>query len=137
MLVITQCMHDIEYICKNPEEFGKAMRSRGIKNFIVEEILEIDHDKRSLTTKLQDLNRKRNEVIKLVDLIINREVCENLDSSKPQGQHIFYVRTVVLAGRLSAINGVEPKVLSLNAIPKRVVESKLERKEGNESYPVF
>lgn len=84
MLVIAQCMHDIEYIRKNSEEFGKAMRSRGIKNFTVEEILEIDHEKRSLTTKLQDLNRKRNEITEEIKkLKMSKSPCENeVEASK-------------------------------------------------------
>ncbi|NSX83599.1 serine--tRNA ligase [Wolbachia endosymbiont of Atemnus politus] len=38
------------------------MKSKGIKEFAVEEVLRIDHEKRSLTTKLQDLNRQRNDI---------------------------------------------------------------------------
>ncbi|MDG7052472.1 MAG: serine--tRNA ligase, partial [Wolbachia endosymbiont of Alcedoecus sp.] len=71
-------MHDIEYIRKNPEEFRKVMKSRGIKNFTVEEILEIDHEKRSLTTKLQDLNRKRNQITEEIKkLKMSKSPCEN------------------------------------------------------------
>ncbi len=57
-------MHDIEYIRQNSEEFEKAMESRGMKEFSAEEILKVDHKKRLLTTKLQDLNRQRNEITK-------------------------------------------------------------------------
>ncbi len=38
------------------------MRERGIKEFTVRKVLEIDHEKRLLTTKLQDLNRQLNEI---------------------------------------------------------------------------
>lgn len=62
MLVIVRSMHDIRYIRKNPEEFEKAMKSRGVNKFPVSKILEIDYKKRLLTTKLQDLNRKLNKI---------------------------------------------------------------------------
>jgi seryl-tRNA synthetase len=55
-------MHDIEHIRKDPETFSEVMKNRGIKEFTVQEILEVDHEKRSLTTQLQDLNRQRNEI---------------------------------------------------------------------------
>ncbi|WFW29647.1 MAG: serine--tRNA ligase [Wolbachia endosymbiont of Menacanthus eurysternus] len=77
-------MHDIEYIRKNPEQFKRAMENRGIKNFVVEEILKIDHEKRLLTTKLQDLNKKRNEVTEEIKkLKMSRSFCENeVEASK-------------------------------------------------------
>ncbi|MFP3027823.1 MAG: serine--tRNA ligase, partial [Wolbachia sp.] len=70
-------MHDIEYIRKNPEGFEKAMKSRGIRESTAEEILEIDHEKRSLTTKLQDLNRQRNEITEEIKkLKMSKSPCE-------------------------------------------------------------
>ncbi|MDF0607324.1 serine--tRNA ligase, partial [Wolbachia endosymbiont of Onchocerca gibsoni] len=44
MLVVMQYMHDIRYIRKKPEEFEKIMRERGIKEFTVREVLEIDQE---------------------------------------------------------------------------------------------
>ncbi len=77
MLVIAQYMHDIEYIRKNPEGFEKAMKSRGIREFTAKEVLEIDHEKRSLTTKLQDLNRQRNEITEEIKkLKMSKSPCE-------------------------------------------------------------
>nr|CAH7714968.1 unnamed protein product [Callosobruchus chinensis] len=61
-------MHDIEHIRKNPKGFEKAIKSRGVKEFTAKEILEIDHKKRSLTTKLQALKIKR--------LKMNKSPCE-------------------------------------------------------------
>ncbi|QKX00768.1 serine--tRNA ligase [Wolbachia endosymbiont of Dipetalonema caudispina] len=55
-------MHDIRYIRKKPWEFEKAMKMRGVKEFSIRGILEIDYKKRLLTTKLQDLNRQLNQV---------------------------------------------------------------------------
>lgn len=76
MLVIAQYMHDIEHIRKNPKEFEEAMKSRGMKGFTTEEVLEIDHKKRSLTTKLQALNKQRNEVTgEIKKLKINKSPC--------------------------------------------------------------
>lgn len=77
MLVIAQHMHDIEHIRKSPEGFEKAIKSRGVKEFTTEEILEIDHKKRSLTTKLQALNKQRNEVTEEIKrLKMNKSPCE-------------------------------------------------------------
>ncbi|RDD35050.1 Serine--tRNA ligase [Wolbachia endosymbiont of Cylisticus convexus] len=77
MLVIAQYMHDIEHIRKNPEGFEKAMKSRGMEEFTTEEILGIDHEKRSLTTKLQALNKQRNEVTEEIKkLKMNKSPCE-------------------------------------------------------------
>ncbi len=77
MLVIAQHMHDIEHIRKNPKGFEKAIKSRGVKEFTTEEILEIDHKKRSLTTKLQALNKRRNEVTEEIKrLKMNKSPCE-------------------------------------------------------------
>ncbi|MGX9891649.1 MULTISPECIES: serine--tRNA ligase [unclassified Wolbachia] len=71
-------MHDIEHIRKNPEGFEKAIKSRGVKEFTTEEILEIDHKKRSLTTKLQALNKQRNEITEEIKrLKMNKSSCEN------------------------------------------------------------
>ncbi|OCA07023.1 serine--tRNA ligase [Wolbachia endosymbiont of Trichogramma pretiosum] len=70
-------MHDIEHIRKNPKGFEKAIKSRGVKEFTTEEILEIDHKKRLLTTKLQALNKQRNEVTEEIKkLKMNKIPCE-------------------------------------------------------------
>ncbi|RXG56361.1 Lysyl-tRNA synthetase [Armadillidium vulgare] len=70
-------MHDIEHIRKNPEGFEKAMKSRGMEEFTTEEILGIDHEKRSLTTRLQALNKQRNEVTEEIKkLKMNKSPCE-------------------------------------------------------------
>ncbi|CCF78138.1 seryl-tRNA synthetase [Wolbachia endosymbiont of Onchocerca ochengi] len=77
MLVVMQYMHDIRYIRKKPEEFEKIMRERGIKEFTVRKVLEIDHEKRLLTTKLQDLNRQLNEITEEIKkLKMSNSPCE-------------------------------------------------------------
>ncbi|MDG7056336.1 MAG: serine--tRNA ligase [Wolbachia endosymbiont of Meromenopon meropis] len=77
-------MHDMEYIRKNPEEFRKAMKSRAIEDFALEEILKIDYEKRSLTAKLQNLNRKRNYITnQILKLKMSEKPCENeIEESK-------------------------------------------------------
>ncbi|APR98379.1 serine--tRNA ligase [Wolbachia endosymbiont of Folsomia candida] len=70
-------MHDIEHIRKDPETFSEAMKNRGIKELNAEEILAIDCAKRSFTTKLQDLNRKRNEITEEIKkLKTSKSPCE-------------------------------------------------------------
>ncbi|WP_168463936.1 serine--tRNA ligase [Wolbachia endosymbiont of Ctenocephalides felis wCfeT] len=77
-------MHDIEYIHKNSEEFKKAMESRGMKEFTAQDILDVDNKKRLLTTKLQSLNGKRNEITEEIKkLKMNKSPCEGqIETSK-------------------------------------------------------
>ncbi|VVC27378.1 Serine-tRNA ligase catalytic core domain,tRNA-binding arm,Serine-tRNA synthetase, type1, N- [Cinara cedri] len=70
-------MHDIDYIRKNPEVFDKAMKNRGVREFPITEILKIDQESRLLTTKLQALNRQRNEITeKIKKLKTAKSPCE-------------------------------------------------------------
>ncbi|WP_333023644.1 serine--tRNA ligase [Wolbachia endosymbiont of Pentidionis agamae] len=55
-------MQDIEYVRKYPALFDEAMKNRGIEEHRAEKILEIDNRKKLLTTKLQSLQRQRNEI---------------------------------------------------------------------------
>lgn len=72
-----QFMNNIEYIRKNTEMFEQKMKNRGIKEGIANIILQIDHESKVLTTKLQDLNRKRNEITEEIkQLKINKSSCE-------------------------------------------------------------
>lgn len=77
-------MHDIEYIHKNSEEFKKAMESRGMKEFTAQDILDVDNKKRLLTTKLQSLNGKRNEITEEIKkLKMSKSPCEGqIETSK-------------------------------------------------------
>lgn len=78
MLVIAQHMHDIEDIRKNPEGFERAMKIRGIREFTAKEILDVDDERRLLTTTLQDLNRQRNEITEEIKkLKMSKSPCEN------------------------------------------------------------
>lgn len=54
-------MHDIKYIRKNPEEFDAALGRRGVEP-CSKQILELDEKKRGRMTKLQELQKKRNDV---------------------------------------------------------------------------
>lgn len=70
-------MHDIEYIRKHPEAFGKVMKDKGVDSSIVEEILKIDQESRQLTTELQNLNRQRNEITEEIKkLKMGKNPCE-------------------------------------------------------------
>ncbi len=60
-------MHDIRYIRQNPDDFKKAMTRRGL-DVDVNEILNMDDEKRNLTTKLDNMRRERNEVSKQIGM---------------------------------------------------------------------
>ncbi|MBV0899546.1 MAG: serine--tRNA ligase [Wolbachia endosymbiont of Fragariocoptes setiger] len=71
-------MHDIEHIRKNPELFAKALENRGVNLSIIDEILQTDHDNRSLTTNLQNLHKQRNEISeKIRKLQANKSTCKS------------------------------------------------------------
>ena len=109
-------MHDIEYIRKNPEGFEKAMKSRGIREFTAKEVLEIDHEKRSLTTKLQDLNRQRNEITEEIKkLKMSKSPCEEqIELSKDIANEIEAQRP----GRVMLLKWI-PKLRIIHQHPPR------------------
>lgn len=58
-------MHDIKYIRQNPEAFDAALARRGIAAQSAR-ILELDAEKRSVQTELQELQSKRNQFAKAI-----------------------------------------------------------------------
>lgn len=55
-------MLDIKWIRENPEKFDQAMQNRG-QEIRSAEILKIDEEKRKITTKIQELQSSRNELV--------------------------------------------------------------------------
>ena len=71
-------MHDIEYIRKNPELFAEAIKNRGVNLSIIDEILQADHDNRSLIAHLQNLHKQRNENSEKIRKIkANKGMCKS------------------------------------------------------------
>ncbi len=56
-------MLDIKWIRENPEKFNESMKIRGA-NFQASELINLDEEKRSLTTQIQDLQNQRNNLAK-------------------------------------------------------------------------
>ncbi len=59
-------MVDIKHLRKDPEFFKEGLKKRGYDTDIVDEILKIDEEWRNLTTKINSLRAKRNEIAKNV-----------------------------------------------------------------------
>ena len=82
-------MLDIKWIRDNPEKFNESMGARGA-NFQASELINLDEEKRSLTTQIQDLQNQRNNLAKEIankkrkqenadNLIVNsKEINDNL-----------------------------------------------------------
>ena len=58
-------MHDIKWIRDNPEKFDMALARRGISSMSAQ-IIEIDEASRAVTTELQELQNRRNEISKQI-----------------------------------------------------------------------
>lgn len=58
-------MHDIKFIRENPTAFDAGLKRRGLEP-LSSKVLAIDTEMRGLTTRLQDMQAKRNESAKLI-----------------------------------------------------------------------
>ncbi len=65
-------MLDIKKIRENPEEAKAALERRGITG-VIEEILALDEQRRSLISEVEALKAKRNEISKLVPVLKKQE----------------------------------------------------------------
>ncbi|MDA9231602.1 serine--tRNA ligase, partial [Rickettsiales bacterium] len=71
-------MLDIKWIRDNPEKFNESMGARGA-NFQASELINLDEEKRSLTTQIQDLQNQRNNLAKeIANKKRNKENADNL-----------------------------------------------------------
>ncbi|WP_338241253.1 serine--tRNA ligase [Aurantiacibacter hainanensis] len=58
-------MHDLRYIRENPDQFDAALARRGADP-VSRRILELDEQRRQLTTRLQEMQSRRNEASKAI-----------------------------------------------------------------------
>lgn len=58
-------MHDLRFIRDNPDRFDAALAMRGVKP-VARKILELDEERRQLTTRLQEMQSRRNEASKAI-----------------------------------------------------------------------
>ena len=74
-------MHDIKWIRDNPEKFDMALARRGISSMSAQ-IIEIDEASRGITTELQELQNRRNEISKQIGSLKSKgEDADNLISA--------------------------------------------------------
>lgn len=74
-------MHDIKWIRDNPEKFDMALARRGISSMSAQ-IIEIDEESRAITTELQELQNRRNEISKQIGSLKSKgEDADNLISA--------------------------------------------------------
>ena len=64
-------MHDIRWIRENPDQFDKALARRGLAPLAARAI-EIDAANRSVTTELQELQKRRNDASKHIGVLKGR-----------------------------------------------------------------
>ena len=64
-------MHDIRWIRENPDQFDKALARRGLAPLAARAI-EIDAANRSITTELQELQKRRNDASKHIGVLKGR-----------------------------------------------------------------
>ena len=59
-------MVDLKLLRKDPDYFKEALRKRGYDDSIIDEVLEVDSRWREITTRINSLRARRNEISKLV-----------------------------------------------------------------------
>ena len=83
-------MHDIRWIRENPDQFDKALARRGLAPLAARAI-EIDAANRSITTELQELQKRRNDASKHIGVLKGRGgdaaelIAEVADLKEPHG----------------------------------------------------
>ncbi len=70
-------MHDLRWIRENPDAFDSGLKRRGLDPR-AEEILEMDSQRRSAQTGLQDIQTRRNEASKQIGMA--KKAGENADA---------------------------------------------------------
>src|SRR6478735_70254 len=58
-------MHDLRFIRENPAAFDAGLKARGVEP-IAARVLELDERRRTLTTRLQEVQSRRNEASKAI-----------------------------------------------------------------------
>ncbi len=76
-------MHDIRYIRENPAQFDAALAKRGFAA-VAEEILKLDEDWRSVTSKTQLILSQRNEASKAIGAAMGRKDHTEADRLKAE-----------------------------------------------------
>ncbi|MCM8793135.1 MAG: serine--tRNA ligase [Candidatus Omnitrophica bacterium] len=70
-------MLDIKFIRENPEKVRAALRNRGMQEDLLDELLEVDAEKKKLLRELEELRRQRNIISEEIGKLIQ-------DKKKPQ-----------------------------------------------------
>ena len=79
-------MLDIKWIRENAEEFDRLLARRGSKP-MSEEIINLDSERRQITTLMQQLQHSRKEKAKLMGMLKDKAGSE-FESAKRDAEHI-------------------------------------------------
>jgi len=91
-------MQDIKYIRENPNDVKKRMEARGVTGF-VENVLELDEQRRKLTVDTEQLKAKRNKVSKQIPVMKKegKDVAPIMDEMRAVGDEIKKIDEALLS----------------------------------------
>ena len=87
-------MHDIRMIRENPNGFDAALKRRGLEP-VAEEILALDAKRREVTTRLQEMQNRRNEASKAIGQAMGQGDTEKAEALKAEVAEIKQSMPVV------------------------------------------
>ena len=76
-------MHDLRLIRENPEQFDAALARRGVEP-VAAELLQLDEERRALTTRLQEMQSRRNEASKAIGQAMGQGDTEKAEALKAE-----------------------------------------------------
>jgi seryl-tRNA synthetase len=115
-------MHDIKYIRDNPQAFDKALARRGLEP-VATGILALDEKRREATTRLQEMQSRRNEASKAIGQAMGKGDKETAEALKAEVAQIKADMPILeeedrtLAGELRSAMLVLPNVLD-DSVPE-------------------
>ncbi len=76
-------MHDLRLIRENPEQFDAALAKRGVEP-VAAKLLKLDEERRALTTRLQEMQSRRNEASKAIGQAMGQGDTEKAEALKAE-----------------------------------------------------
>jgi len=80
-------MHDLRLIRENPEAFDAALAKRGVEP-VAADLLKLDEERRALTTRLQEMQSRRNEASKAIGQAMGQGDKEKAEALKAEVSEI-------------------------------------------------
>ena len=113
-------MHDIRLIRDDPEGFDAILARRGLVP-VSAGILALDEERRALTTRLQEMQSRRNEASKAIGMAMGQGDKEKADSLKAEVAQLKGSMVSMEHDILAAkIDGKDPVDDLLNVIQKEI-----------------